>query len=193
MLASECPGARIGQRPLTLHAINETMPLEGQAAPTLRADLRKRGVGAGFRPLVTLAMVVHNAAPALRASLPLLLQHTRGCAELLLLLDQCTDDSVEAFAESIAAGFNASRLQRVRLLEQRTPIWEAAGENLLMSSSSPRAAYVLVQPDNLLTSRGWDVQLLRPLAAHADAVGVTGFLAHAFGAATPTLHHLKLR
>ena len=59
--------------------------------------------------------------------------------------------------------------------------------------ADPLEAYVLIQPDNLVLQRGWDVQLARPLSAHADVIGVSGMVAHAFGAATPTLHYLKKR
>ena len=89
--------------------------------------------------------------------------------------------------------FTSSRLRRVRVLEQSTPIWEAAAENLLMSVSNPLESYILIQPDHILEHPGWDLQLARPLAEYRDVVGVTGYLAHAFGAATPTLRHLRGR
>ena len=43
-------------------------------------------------------------------------------------------------------GFLASRFKRVRVLLQQTPIWESAGENILMSISDPLKYYVSVQP-----------------------------------------------
>ena len=189
-LAEDCADAGLGAPPRRLHRINETVPLEGQAAMTLLLDARKGGVGADWRPQLSIVVVCHNCERALERSLPRLLNYTRGCAELLLLLDQCADDSFRVAVDVLTAGFARSTLRRARVLEQPTPVWEAAGENLLMSLSSPRLAYVLVQPDNLLRSAGWDVQLLRPLVAHDDALGVSGFVAHAFGAASAEMSKL---
>ena len=188
-----CPDARTGHPPERLHTVNETVPLRGQAPSTLLLDVRHAGVTHHFRPQSSIIMIVHNAAPALAQSLPRIFNHTLGCAELLLLLDQCNDGSLAAIVRHLATGFRSSRIRRVRVLQQPTPIWEAAAENVLMSISNPLEAYVLVQPDNLVAQRGWDIQLLRPLWAHDDVVGVSGFLAHAFGAATPTMRHLKFR
>ena len=188
-----CPDARLGLEPLRLHPRNETVPLVGQALPSMLLDARHANVGTDFRPRSSLIMVVHNAAPALAASLPRIFNLTLGCTEMLLLLDQCTDDSYGVILRNIAVAFYASRIRRVRVVEQLTPIWEAASENILMSMADPLEAYVLIQPDNLVAQRGWDVQLARPLSAHADVIGVSGMVAHAFGAATPTLHYLKKR
>ena len=116
-----------------------------------------------------------------------MLNLTRSCAELLLLLDQCSDDSLGVAARLLASGLGASAVRRARVLEQPTPVWEAAGENLLMRVAAPRVAYALVQPDNFVRSAGWDVQMLRPLAAHPSVLGVSGYVAHAFGAGSAEL------
>ena len=188
-----CTEARMGRQPRQLHQVNETVALIGQASPVVILDIRRPGIDSHFRPKSSLIMVVHNAAVALEQSLPRIFDHTIGCAEMLLLLDQCTDESLTVIIRHLTLRFDSSHIVRVRVVEQSTPIWEAAGENLLMSISDPHEAYVLVQPDNLVSHHGWDIQLSRPLRAHQDVVGVSGFLAHAFGAATPTQRHLRGR
>ena len=188
-----CDAARVDHAPLPLHRLIETSKLRGQAPAAVLLDVRRSGVTASFRPKSSIIMVVHNAGPALKLSLPRLFNQTFGCAELLLLLDQCSDDSIEIIASNLDKWFTSSRLRRVRVLEQSTPIWEAAAENLLMSVSNPLESYILIQPDHILEHPGWDLQLARPLAEYRDVVGVTGYLAHAFGAATPTLRHLRGR
>lgn len=94
------------------------------------------------RPEISLIMSVHNAAGALSASLPLLFQHTTSCSELLLLLDQCSDRSYETAAQLISARLASARgISRARVWRQSTPVWEAAGESLLMAASHPTSAY----------------------------------------------------
>ena len=188
-----CDAARVDRAPLALHPKVETSKLIGQAPAAVLLDVRKSGVSASFRPKSSIIMVVHNAVPALRRSLPRLFNQTFGCAEFLLLLDQCSDNSIEVIASNVDEWFASSRFRRVRVIEQSTPIWEAAAENILMSVSNPLESYILIQPDQLLEHPGWDLQLARPLAEYTDVVGVTGYLAHAFGAATPTMRHLRRR
>lgn len=208
-----CEDAFLGSSPPRIHMVNETAPLEGQAPATVWLDVRKPGVGPRFRPHGSIVMVVHNAARALNWSLPLLFQLTESCSELLVLLDQCTDSNFlysplfvrnwtasernwSASLETVVSrldGFLASRFKRVRVLLQQTPIWESAGENILMSISDPLKYYVSVQPDNLVQEVAWDLQLSRPLDSFNDVFSVSGMLAHALGTRTPTTRFLKNR
>lgn len=197
-----------------IHPLNETVPLEGQAPATVWLDVRKAGVGPHFRPQGSIVITAHNAARTLNQSLPLLFQHTASCSELLILLDQCTDfhslshsdptnsnngqlgPNWSATLETVISrldGFVSSRIKRVRVLIQPTPVWETAGENILMSISDPLKFYVSVQPDNLVEEDGWDLQLLRPLASFGDFFSVSGMLAHALGARTPTMRFIRDR
>ena len=88
-------------------------------------------------------------------------------------MDQCTDSSLETVFERLNA-FQQSRVVRVRLLVQDTPIWESASENIMMSISDPLHFYITVQPDNLIQEFAWDLQLSRPLRAFDDIFSVSG-------------------
>lgn len=96
-----CDAARVDHAPLPLHRLIETSKLRGQAPAAVLLDVRRSGVTASFRPKSSIIMVVHNAGPALKLSLPRLFNQTFGCAELLLLLDQCSDDSIEIIASNL--------------------------------------------------------------------------------------------
>ena len=196
-----CEGAELGKPLPALHARLGRTPLSGEAPATLALDVRRHGAdtSAGFQPAITILMNLHNAQHSLQHSLPRLLNLTASCSELIMLLDHCTDDSYGVIARLLSAHFASppslrwGGLARARVLEQRTPVWEAAGESILMSVTDPSLAYILVQPDNLIYEVGWDLQLARPLHDFADTFAVSGFLAHAFGSAKSGEVHKALK
>ena len=187
-----CADALLNLPPRRIHPYQESVPLDGQAPAIVALDVRKRNVSANYRPHGSIIMVAHNAAFALNVSLALLFRYTASCTELLILLDQCTDNSFATITNSLNL-FMESRIQRIRVLLQPTPIWEAASENILMSISDPLTFYVSVQPDNLVFEFGWDLQLARPLEAFDDVFSVSGMLGHALGTRTPSTRFLKDR
>ena len=178
-----CKHAQLGKTPRRLHRTMETVPLPGQANATLRFDARQAGISSGGRPRISIIMPAHNAEKSLSHSLPLLFRNTASCAELLLLLDQCTDGSLDTVLQHTAIWLpRAVGITRVRVVEQSTPVWESAAETLLMAASDPTLAYICIQPDNFVTAHGWDAQLARPLLVEAWQVwAVSGFIGHGMG------------
>jgi len=122
---------------------------------------------------VSIVMAVHNAATALRQSLPPLLSLTVGRAELLILLDQTGDTSLDVIKHTCA-----STRMPVRVWDQPKPQWEAASENFLMRQSHATDWFISVQPDQIIQEPGWNAVLARPAQQYGDVFAVSARCGH---------------
>ena len=157
-------------------------------------DARAEGVGATFRPSFSIVVAVHNNLDAVRVGLPPLLRHTAGCAEMLLLLDDCTSNAAKPERDAYVTllsllehgdAFRRSDLRRVRILQSRTALWEACSESVLMSISNPHDFYISVQPDTVIFEPAWNLYLAVPVLAFPDVFAVSALSAAATGYGVP--------
>ena len=128
----------------------------------------------------SVVMSVYNAAPALLRSLPPLFVLTAGSWELIIVLDACYDSSYEVAAKVISEHFHGSSCVRVRVYVQPTAVWEVSSDNIGMRLSDARDVFILVQADNILLEEGWNLRMLRHLAANPEVFSISGRCAHSF-------------
>ena len=146
-----------------------------------------------IRPEMSIVMPTHNAEEALKLSLPALCRHTAGLWEIVLILDQCYDESLVVMRSILLDECLSPRsgLVRARLLSQPTAIFETSSDNLGFSLASnfhirfasnrrdgPTHAYAEVQSDMVVVRSGWNFDLLRPMLSYGDIVAVSGRCGH---------------
>jgi GT2 family glycosyltransferase len=154
----------------------------------------------------------HNVAEVLNISIPLLCQHTVGTYEIIFVLDQSYDDSLQVLRDILLSdtciGRDApGRLIRARVLVQPTSIFETSSDNLGFTlataatadddndddddddggSSASTAAPLLIeiQADHLVAQTGWNRDMARPILQYGDVFAVGGRCGHNRGPVTP--------
>lgn len=127
---------------------------------------------------MTLVMPIYNARAAVLQSLPAIFETTSGAWDLVLVLDACYDDSLDAVQKVIQENFYASSCQRVRVVEQPTAIWETSSDNLGMRISNPHKAYVLIQSDNIITEPDWNQKMWKQFDSNSKLFAVSARCAH---------------
>jgi len=128
----------------------------GRRAPRVMLDAHQ----SLNQPQMSIVMSVYNAGPALEVSLPALFTATTGEWELLVVLDACYDNSLDVVRNLTHHFLRKSTCVRLRVIEQRTAVWETSSDNIGMRISAPEKAYVLLQPDIIITERGWNERML---------------------------------
>ena len=107
--------------------------------------------------------------------LALLLGNARAPFELLIMLDQTRDESLQV----IKRHYFASNLSHhLRVWQSDVPLWEARGEAWLMRHATATHYFISVQPDHLITEPGWDRALVRPFEQYDDVFAVSARCAH---------------
>ena len=133
-------------------------------------------------PVYSVVVSAHNAARLLPATLAALLRHTLGAWELILVLDGCSDASLAAATRALNVSLPTGAwggLVRVRVLLHPTPVWETSSDNSgLALAHAQSSVAVLVQPDQHVSQRGWNVALSLPIALFPDVWAVSGRDAH---------------
>jgi hypothetical protein len=150
----------------------------GRGPALLALDLQR--VPAVEQVDTTVAMAVYNRAMALRYSIPKLLSMTTGVWELVVVLDACLDASFQEVATALQRQMANSSCVRARVVVQPTAVWETSSNNIALRMTSPSKAYVLLQPDMIVTERGWNERLMLPLSQVKNAFAVSGRCGHSF-------------
>lgn len=63
---------------------------------------------------------------------------------------------------------------RARIVTVDVSVFETRSDNILLSSTSPRYAYIEIQADMKMVEVGWNLRLLRALLKYDDILGVSG-------------------
>jgi glycosyltransferase involved in cell wall biosynthesis len=141
-------------------------------------------------PAHAVVVSVHNAAHVLRRNLLALFEHTTGAWELIIVVDACSDGSLEearaALRDALSSGEGgngtvilAGVLTRARLVVQPSGVWETSSDNLGLRLAHPAAGVLLlVQADIRVAERGWNARLSLPTRLWSDVWAVSGRNAH---------------
>lgn len=148
-------------------------------------------------PMFSIILTVYNQGDILASNLELLLLHTSGPWELIIMLDGCRDNSkTEALTAIKIWLFNQSQycsviseenrcacdcMVRVQIIEHPDPVDETASNNVGMRAANPDTSYfVLIQSDMKIFEMGWNVALSIPFHAWPDVFSVSARCAHDF-------------
>ena len=148
-------------------------------------------------PIYSVILTVYNQGDILYSNLDSLLRQTSGPWELIILLDDCRDNSKTEVLDTLKtwigrqSGYciwamtesrcNYDCMVRVQVIEHPDPIDETASNNVGMLAADPRTSYfVLIQADMRISEPGWNVALSIPFRVWPDVFSVSARCAHDF-------------
>eukprot|EP00978_Attheya_sp_CCMP212_P006151 scaffold13844_cov55-Attheya_sp.AAC.7 len=153
----------------------------------LALDIRKRQAPDDHEnetPEYSLVSPSHNVAEVLKISVPLLCQHTVGRWEVVFVLDQSYDESLQVLRNVLLSDtcMQNTGFIRARVLVQPTSIFETSSDNLGFLLANPLSRfYVEIQSDMLVAETGWNRDMARPTLQYGDIFAVGGRCGHGIG------------
>ena len=172
-----CSDSELGVEPTILHGLFGRPDLRrgGRRAPIMTLDIQKKSIE---DPTFSVIMSLYNAELSIEHSMPALFDTMSGIWELIITLDACYDDSFLVIKRLTQSLFVTSTCVRIRVIEQPTAIWETSSDNLGLSISNPKEAYILVQPDMIITEKSWNERVLRAFSEDSRLFAVSGRCGH---------------
>lgn len=123
----------------------------------------------------------HNVAEVLQRTVPLICIHTVGRWEVVFVLDQSYDDSLQVLRKILLSDqcLNKNKaapnmMIRARVLVQPTSIFETSADNLGLSLAHPTHFYIELQSDMFINATGWNFDMARPILQYGDILAVGG-------------------
>ena len=164
-----------------LGLVNHPSAVNGEMAPCLlRSSTSQKGVD--ITPVeYSIILVVFNQEDIIHEVVSRLLIHTKGSWEFIIVFDYCIDRSIEFVEKALldhGCSFSSEthvycdQIQNIRLIEQKTPLFETSSTNLGLQQSSGNFS-ILVQDDMLIKQDYWNAKLAGPVLAYDDVVGVS--------------------
>lgn len=157
----------------------------GRAAPILALDLK---LSPSYnKPEYSIVSPSFNGAEVLRETAPTLCQTVAGSWEVIFVLDNCLDSSLDVLREVLLSPDcigNDSTLVRARVVLHPTSVYETSSDNTGFLLSNPTHFIVDVQADMFLKGKGWNHDLSRPFFEYNDIVSISGRCGHSQGPGT---------
>lgn len=157
----------------------------GRAAPILALDLK---LSPSYnRPEYSIISPSFNVAEVLRETAPTLCQTVTGSWEVIFVLDNCFDNSLDVLREVLLSPDcigKHSTLVRARVVLHPTSVYETSSDNTGFLLANPIHFIIDVQADMMLKGRGWNHDLSRPFFEYNDIVSVSGRCGHSQGPGT---------
>jgi glycosyltransferase involved in cell wall biosynthesis len=123
-------------------------------------------------------MPIHNQENIIVKNLNSILETVQGLYEIILILDCCSDSTVErvlAWAKNISAP--GANLISLKIYESDYPLFEATADNFGFKVSQGK--YILeIQADMTMTQKGFNEILVKPFLLLPSVIGVSGRCAH---------------
>ena len=129
-------------------------------------------------PEFSVVMPIHNQETIITDNLNSVLKHMDGTFEMILVVDACSDQTLERILDWVEQPKPQS-LTRLVVILSVTPLFETAADNIgFRLAKSP---YILeIQADMLMTEKGFNRILERPFKRNENVIGVSGRCAHDF-------------
>lgn len=129
-------------------------------------------------PLFSVVMPIHNQASRIQLVLDSVVDMTLGTYELILIVDGCTDDTLERVQSWIAGLDRPARLTRLEVLVNPPPgKFETSCDNQGFRLAT--GTYLIeLQADMKLLTLGYNILLASPLEQYPDLIGVSGRCCH---------------
>lgn len=154
----------------------------GRAPPILALDMK---LSPSYKqPEFSIISPSFNVADVLRQTAPLICQHTTGSWEVIFVLDNCLDDSLDVLRKVLLSSHcigENSTLVRARVVLHPTSVYETSSDNTGFLLANPTHFMIDVQADMFLKGRGWNHDLARPFFEYNDIVSVSGRCGHSQG------------
>ena len=152
----------------------------GRAAPILALDLK---LSPSYnQPEFSIISPSFNVAEVLRETAPTLCQTVTGSWEVIFVLDNCFDNSLDVLREVLLSsdciGNNNSTLVRARVVLHPTSVYETSSDNTGFLLANPTHFIIDVQADMFLKGKGWNHDLSRPFFEYNDIVSISGRCGH---------------
>ena len=143
-----------------------------------------------IRPIYSVILTVWNQERLIDQTLRALLNHTREWWELVVVFDQCRDQSISIVKNIVQTFINQCNqpmtcrnphLVHIRLINQISDVAETTANNIGMRASHTDTAYfILIKDDTVVRQNGWNSLLAIPLRLWTDVFSVSGRCAHDF-------------
>lgn len=148
----------------------------------------------GVEPEVSIIMPVHNQEKLICDNLSAMARNTRLQVEMILILDACTDESLDRVQGWMTSIYSYPNVSRVIIVESTEEMYETVCDSIGFSIAS--ANYLLeIQADMALTHAGFDAILVRCLRQYPDIFAISGRGIHPFdnvvGSTSPRLSQLR--
>ena len=131
-----------------------------------------------MHPTFSVVMPIHNQASRIQEILDSVVDMTLGTYELILIVDGCTDDTLQRVEDWIAALDRPPRLTRIEVLVNPPPgKFETSCDNQGFRLAT--GTYLVeLQADMKVLTLGYNVLLASPLEQYPDLIGVSGRCCH---------------
>jgi glycosyltransferase involved in cell wall biosynthesis len=129
-------------------------------------------------PEFSVVMPIHNQETIITSNLNSVLKHMDGTFELILVVDACSDHTLERILDWVEQP-KPQTLTRLVVILSVTPLFETAADNIGFRLA--KAPYILeIQADMQMTEKGFNRVLERPFKRYDNVIGVSGRCAHTF-------------
>ncbi len=151
--------------------INNPTPIEGQAEPIVSYFHDY-----GFSFNYSLIIPVHNQEKVIIKNLSSILKNTAYNFELIMIFDNCTDDS-ENIVINYLKNHNTSNLAKIKIISSSTPLFETTCDNIGFRLSEGKYL-VEVQADIEIFTYGYNHILSEPMRLYDDIISISGRCTH---------------
>lgn len=142
-------------------------------------------------PTFSVVMPIHNQEKIIQRVLSSVADMTLGYYELILILDGCTDGTLDRVVEWVELLKIPNYLVRIHILENPTGIFETSCDNQGFVLS--RGDYIVeVQADMVILTFGYNILLASPLVQYRDLIAVSGRCCHGINNMPGGIHVGKL-
>jgi glycosyltransferase involved in cell wall biosynthesis len=129
-------------------------------------------------PEFSVVMPVYNQESIITDNLNSVLNHMDGTFEMILIIDACSDQTLERILDWVEQP-KPQTLTRLVVILSVTPLFETAADNIGFRLA--KAPYLLeLQADMRMTEKGFNRVLERPFKRYENVIGVSGRCAHDF-------------
>ena len=134
---------------------------------------------------------IFNQEAIIKDNIVSVLNNIEGIFELIIILDNCVDQTENIITEFFNVYNNQHNLVRVIIIKQETPIFETSCDNIGFVISSGK--YVLeIQADMEMCQYGFNTSLARGFKQYEDIIGISGRCTHALQGAYPGVGKLGM-
>jgi len=129
-------------------------------------------------PEFSVVMPIHNQESIITDNLNSVLEHMDGTFEMILVIDACSDQTLERILDWVEQP-KPKTLTKLVVILSVTPLFETAADNIGFRLA--KAPYILeLQADMKMTEKGFNRILERPFKRYENVIGVSGRCAHDF-------------
>lgn len=138
--------------------------------------------------MLSICLTVHNKGYLLKEVLNGIFKNTAHKFELIVVLDNCTDDSEEVLFKFLET-HKPRNLIKQRVFAYFDDLFETKANNVCLKNSS-QPFVCIIQDDQIIFEPSWDLRMLAPFKTFNDVFAVSARMAHnwQFNEASEDIH-----